>query len=159
MDLGCGPGRHAEYLHRAGLRVLGVDASATAVALTRSRGVDTVCADALGPLPTGDHGWDGIVLLDGNIGIGGDPLLLLCRIRDLLAPNGRVLVELDASGASDRFQAVLDDGQAASATFPWARLSHGVALDAAACAADLRLADSWTQHGQAFVVLRSGRRS
>ncbi len=159
MDLGCGPGRHAEYLHHAGLRALGVDASPTAVALTRRRGVDAVRADALGPLPGGDHGWDGVVLLDGNIGIGGDPLLLLCRVRDLLAPEGRVLVELDPSRASDRCDAVLDDDRAVSPTFPWARLSHGAALDAVACAADLRLADRWTQHGQAFVVLRPGRRS
>jgi SAM-dependent methyltransferase len=157
MDLGCGPGRHAEQLRREELQVLGVDASRTAAAMARRRGVDVVCADALGPLPGGGHFWDGVILLDGNIGIGGDPLLLLCRIRDLLVPHGRVLVELDTSGSSDRCTAVLDDGEHVSAGFPWARLSHGSALAAAACAADLRLTDSWTHDGTDFAVLRPGR--
>jgi hypothetical protein len=42
------------------------------------------------------------VLLDGNIGIGGDPVLLLCRVRDLLAPHGKVLIAPDRSGSSER---------------------------------------------------------
>jgi SAM-dependent methyltransferase len=101
LDLGCGPGRHTEHLTFAGLKILGVDTSPTAIALTRRRGALAVCADALGPLPGGSHGWDGVVLLDGN-GIGGDPLRLLCRVGDLLGPQGSVLVELDGSGCSDR---------------------------------------------------------
>ncbi len=158
LDLGCGPGRHAAYLHQAGLEVLGVDVSPTAAAMTRRRGASAVRADALGPLPGGGHSWDGVVLLDGNIGIGGDPVLLLCRVRDLLAPHGRILIELDRSGVSDRCQAVLDDGQAVSGDFPWARLSYGPALDFAACAADLQLTDNWTHDGNAFIVLSPGRR-
>lgn len=34
----------------------------------------------------------------------------------------------------------------------------GSALDFAACAADLRLTDNWTQDGKAFIVLSPGRR-
>ena len=39
-----------------------------------------------------------VLLADGNIGIGGDPVALLTRCRDLIAPAGRVLVELDPPG-------------------------------------------------------------
>jgi SAM-dependent methyltransferase len=159
LDFGCGPGRHTEHLTFAGLQTLGVDNSPTAVALTRRRGSSAVRADALGPLPGGSHGWDGVVLLDGNIGIGGDPLLLLCRVRDLLGPQGSVLVELDGSGCSDRCRAVLDDGARTSRPFPWALLSRGAELDAALCAADLRQTDSWTAAGATFVILRAGHRA
>lgn len=159
LDLGCGPGRHTGHRTFAGLQVLGVDSSPTAVALTRRRGALAVRADALGPLPGSGHGWDGVVLLDGNIGIGGDPLLLLCRVRDLLGPQGSVLVELDGSGCSDRCRAVLDDGARTSRPFPWSRLSGGPELDAALYAADLRQTDSWTAGGAAFVILRAGHRA
>ncbi len=87
LDLGCGPGRHAAYLHNAGLCVLGVDTSAPAVALTRRAGAAALLADALGPLPRPAAGWDGVLLLDGNVGIGGDPHRLLSQVVDLLPPG------------------------------------------------------------------------
>lgn len=128
LDLGCGPGRHAARLAGWGLGVLGVDTSPTAVALTAARGVAALRTDALGPLPGGCHGWDGVLLLDGNIGLGGDPLLLLCRVRDLLTDTGRVLVELDPEGVTDRRAVRLSDGALSSRAFRWARLgADGVA--------------------------------
>ncbi len=159
LDLGCGPGRHVEHLHRTGFDVLGVDTSAVAVRLTRDRGVPATCTDALGPLPRSDRAWDGVVLLDGNVGIGGDPLLLLCRVRDLLAPGSRVLVELGPLGADDRFAATLDDGTCVSAPFPWARLGRGPGLEAVACRADLRPVDAWDRGGTSFAVLAAGGRA
>lgn len=45
LDLGCGTGRHAEELTRAGLAVIGVDRSAAMVERARSRGVDARIAD------------------------------------------------------------------------------------------------------------------
>ena len=50
--------------------------------------------DVLGPLP-GEGTWDHVLLADGNIGIGGDPLRLLHRAAHLLRPGGTVLVETD----------------------------------------------------------------
>jgi hypothetical protein len=41
-----------------------------------------------------------VLLLDGNIGIGGDPHRLLRRVRELLTPTGRLLVELDVDGVT-----------------------------------------------------------
>ena len=43
--------------------------------------------------------WGTALLLDGNIGIGGEPAALLRRARELLAPGGAVLAELDPPGA------------------------------------------------------------
>ena len=46
--------------------------------------------------------WGTALLLDGNIGIGGEPAALLGRARELLAPGGAVLAELDPPGALER---------------------------------------------------------
>ena len=43
--------------------------------------------------------WRTALLLDGNVGIGGAPVALLRRTRELLAPGGAALVELDPPGA------------------------------------------------------------
>ena len=40
-----------------------------------------------------------VVLADGNIGIGGDPVALLRRCRELLAESGTVLLELEPDAA------------------------------------------------------------
>ena len=156
LDLGCGPGRHGATLARRGLRVLGVDTSPIAVALTRARSVPALQADALGGLPDGwpggGPGWSGVLLLDGNIGIGGDPLRLLCRVRDLLAPAGRLLVEVDAEGVTDRHAVHLCDGTRTSAPFAWARLG-GDDLPGAARIAGLTVLDCWRTAGRAFALL------
>ena len=43
--------------------------------------------------------WRTILLLDGNIGIGGAPILLLRRAGELLAAGGAIVVEVDPPGA------------------------------------------------------------
>lgn len=158
LDLGCGPGRHSAYLAQQGLRVLGVDTSAVALELARARGVDALRADALGRLPAcpagGQEGagWDGVLLLDGNIGLGGDPHLLLCRVRDLLAPAGHLLVELDTDGVTDRRSLHLDDGVTVSEAFAWARLGAD-SLARHACLAGLRVVAERTVSGRVFALL------
>lgn len=158
LDLGCGPGRHAAHLHKAGAVVLGVDCSRRAVLLTRARGVRAVQADALGPLPAGPApcgGWDAVLLLDGNVGIGGDPLLLLCRVRDLLVPGGLVLAELDRDGTTARASIRLRRGARRSLAFPWAWLA-AAELDRQARWADLTVVDRWSGGGRSFAVLTTG---
>ncbi|MDG4757661.1 MULTISPECIES: class I SAM-dependent methyltransferase [unclassified Micromonospora] len=132
LDLGCGPGRLTVALTRAGLTAVGVDVSAAAVRLTRARGAVALRRDLFDPLP-GEGRWAHAVLIDGNIGIGGDPVALLRRCRELLVPGGTVLVELEPAGAG------LWQGQARVAAahragrlllgpaFRWARLDvHAV---------------------------------
>lgn len=155
LDLGCGPGRHTGYLTDRGLAVVGVDTSRRAVALTRARGARAVWGDGLGCLPTSPDGgsrWDAVLLLDGNIGIGGDPHRLLLRVRELLAPTGRLLVELDVDGVTAVGPVRLDDGVRTSAAFPWARLGRPD-LPSTAASAGLAVLQEWTTDDRAFAVL------
>lgn len=94
LDVGCGPGRLVHLLHAQGVDVLGIDIAEVAVALARGTGAAAECRDVFRPVP-GEGTWATVLLLDGNIGIGGDPGRLLGRVEELLAPGGRVVVETD----------------------------------------------------------------
>ena len=94
LDIGCGPGRLVHLLHAQGVEVLGIDIAEVAVALARATGAAAECRDVFGPVP-GEGTWATVLLLDGNIGIGGDPGRLLARVDELLAPGGRVVIETD----------------------------------------------------------------
>jgi SAM-dependent methyltransferase len=144
LDAGCGPGRLTAALTAAGLPALGVDISAEAVRQARGRGARALRGCLLGPLP-GEGRWRHVLLVDGNIGIGGDPVRLLRRCHALLAPGGDVLVELDPPGAPGwRGEARVRVGGRTSAPFPWAVVP---ADDLAALAARtaLRLVETWTE--------------
>ena len=84
LDAGCGPGRLVAELAAQGREAVGVDTSRVAIALTRALGATAVRRSIFQPVP-GEGGWDTVLLADGNIGIGGDPVALLTRCRDLLA--------------------------------------------------------------------------
>ena len=72
LDLGCGPGRLVAALSARGTAVLGVDASPAAVDLTRATGGTALCRSVFDPLP-GEGRWRSVLLVDGNVGIGGTP--------------------------------------------------------------------------------------
>lgn len=97
LDLGCGPGRHTAALTRRGLHTIGIDSSLPAVVAARARGIAVLHRSVFDRLS--DEGrWGTALLLDGNIGIGGDPVRLLRRTRTLLRDGGRVLVEAEGPG-------------------------------------------------------------
>lgn len=100
LDIGCGPGRMTAALGAAGHLALGIDVVDAAVSLTRQRGASALRRDVFQRLP-GEGRWHCALLADGNIGIGGDPVALLQRVRTLLAPGGRVVVEVDPLGVDD----------------------------------------------------------
>ncbi|MFC0114590.1 methyltransferase domain-containing protein [Kibdelosporangium aridum] len=117
LDIGCGPGRLTSALSVRGIPVLGIDVSAVAVRLTLARGAVALRGDVFDPLP-GEGRWHSALLADGNVGIGGDPVRLLRRVRGLVARNGRVLVELDPPGTGLRNHSVRVNGL--GTWFPWA---------------------------------------
>jgi SAM-dependent methyltransferase len=96
LDVGCGPARHTMALLRRGVGALGLDESAAFVGLATRRGAPVLQGSVFDPVP-GTGRWGSVLLLDGNIGIGGDPHRLLRRVRALLRPGGRALVELDST--------------------------------------------------------------
>lgn len=152
LDVGCGPGRLLEALEAAGKPALGVDLSPEAVGLARARGGRAIRGCFFSDLPA-DPRWRTILLLDGNIGIGGDPVTLLRRVAALLHPDGEAIVEVAPAGFSTRRTRVrLEGAGEVSEWFPWAEVSYdGMALTAAA--AGLRERDVIAGDGRAFVRL------
>jgi SAM-dependent methyltransferase len=148
IDIGCGPGRMTEALALAGHAVLGVDVVPEAVRQTRSRGVPALCRNVFDRVP-GEGRWETALLADGNIGIGGDPVALLERTRDLLAPHGRIVVDVApwGTGVATRHVA-LETAHGRSGEFPWTAVGAD-AIQAVAHAAGLgrtsghRYADRW----------------
>jgi SAM-dependent methyltransferase len=128
LDVGCGPGRHVHALARRGVLAVGVDVSPVAVALARRRGATVLEASIFDRLP-GRGAWRTSLLLDGNVGIGGDPASLLRRTCELLAPGGTALVELDPPGApTERTRVRLEAPGLVSEWFAWARVgADGIA--------------------------------
>ncbi len=122
LDIGCGPGRLTIALAQRGEGVLGIDIVHEAVGQTRMRGGAAQLCDVFRETP-GEGQWGTALLADGNIGIGGDPIVLLARARELLSPGGRVVVEVEAPGVSlQTMWATLQCGEATSRPFRWAVL-------------------------------------
>ncbi|HET9692130.1 MAG TPA: class I SAM-dependent methyltransferase [Acidimicrobiales bacterium] len=120
IDLACGPGRLVRHLLDAGVRAMGVDTAPDAVAAARHRGVPALQADLWSPLP-GEGAWGAVLLFDGNIGIGADPVALLARCRRLLAPGGTVVAEVGPPGSgAGPLEVRIERGSWASHWFPWA---------------------------------------
>jgi SAM-dependent methyltransferase len=122
LDVGCGPGRHALALSARGVLALGVDISAAAVATARHRRCPVLQRSIFDRLPQ-EGRWGSALLLDGNIGIGGDPARLLRRMRHLLRPGGCVLIEVEPPGRTTVCtRARVERDGLAGPWFPWARV-------------------------------------
>lgn len=152
LDVGCGPGRHVGELAARGVMALGVDASPMAVRLARARGAEVHEGSIFGGVP-GPGTWGSALLLDGNLGIGGDPARLLRRVGELLTAGGSALVELDPPGSpTRRVRARLEGTNGQSAWFPWALVgTDGVHDLASHCS--LTVAETWEHGGRWFAEL------
>lgn len=119
LDVGCGPGRLTTALTNRGGVSLGIDVSAVAVRMTQRRGGLALQRNVFAVLP-GTGRWGHLLLADGNIGIGGDPVRLLRRCRELLSPLGTVLIDLQPPGAGLLIERIrLEASGSISAPFRW----------------------------------------
>lgn len=154
LDVGCGPGRMAAALGRRGVPCLGIDVSPRAVNEARSRGALALRRAVERPLP-GEGRWGTVLLVDGNVGIGGNPAALLRRCTELVEPGGLVLVDTDPDPeAWDSTPVVLrgPDGRE-SHPMPWARVGARALLRIAADVG-LRMSEEWDLEGRTVIALR-----
>jgi SAM-dependent methyltransferase len=148
IDVGCGPGRLAAGLAERGHVVLGIDVIGRAVGTAVRRGASALRRDVFDVLP-GEGRWSTALLADGNVGIGGDPVHLLRRLRELLAPDGRVVAELapPGTGLETDWATLVCDGDT-SGPFRWAVVGvddiDGLAASAGLLVGEVRrLGDRW----------------
>ncbi|MEU5689679.1 SAM-dependent methyltransferase [Streptomyces venezuelae] len=165
LDIGCGPGRLVAALAARGRHALGIDVSRAAVAHTTGLGGQALHRSVFEPLP-GEGRWGTALLLDGNIGIGGDPSALLERAAELLTPGGLLITETASVDIDERVDVRLVpavgphgaregvDETAYERPFPWARLGTPALLRRAG-RAGWRVSGQWTADGRSFVALRS----
>ncbi|MCP3820034.1 class I SAM-dependent methyltransferase [Streptomyces sp. A3M-1-3] len=153
LDIGCGPGRLVTALAELARPVLGIDVSPVAVARTVRSGGSALCRSVFDPLPR-EGSWDTALLIDGNIGIGGDPPALLARLGRLVRRDGTVLAEAAPLDLDERVLVRVDDGRGAlGSVFPWARVG-APALRRHAEAAGWARTEQWSVAGRSFVALR-----
>ncbi|MGW7193061.1 class I SAM-dependent methyltransferase, partial [Streptomyces sp. NPDC054838] len=125
LDIGCGPGRLVSALAARGHRSLGIDVSPEAVARTARSGGTALHRSVFDSLP-GEGRWDTALLIDGNIGIGGDPAALLRRMAEVLARRGTLVVECAEVEVDERCEVRVADGRGGlGSPFPWARVGAG----------------------------------
>jgi SAM-dependent methyltransferase len=152
LDVGCGPGRHLAALAERRVFSLGIDISPAFLDHARGHGVNVLERSVFDHVP-GAGRWATALLLDGNIGIGGDPVALLERLRQLIAPHGRLIVEIEPRDVTDRV--LLVRAETAHQTGPWFRWTTvgPSRLVAIARAVGMSMVDSWDADDRCFVRL------
>ena len=153
LDIGCGPGRFVRALAERGVAALGLDIADTAVSLTRELGVAALRRSVFEPAPA-EGRWPTVLLMDGNIGIGGDVARLLDRAQRLLAAGGRAIVETAADDYVDRAMQLRfrTGGRSVGPAFDWAVVGI-VALTRYANAAGYSVGEVWSSGGRTFAAL------
>jgi glycosyltransferase A (GT-A) superfamily protein (DUF2064 family) len=154
IDLGCGPGRMVQALTESGLAALGVDMSSVAVGMSRARGGLALRRRIDEPLPA-EGRWGTALLMDTNVGLGGNVTALLARCLRLVISGGLIICEVDQMPERHEVHTVvLRTEVATSPPLAWSRIGTS-ALVRAARSLDLFLVEEWTSGGRAFVALRS----
>lgn len=153
LDVGCGPGRFVGALSERGVHAVGLDIAETAVLMTRRRGVHAMLRSVFAPIPH-EGQWATVLLMDGNIGIGGGPHRLLTRVHELLGPGGRALVEADVDPLADDAMTVRfsQHGEVVGPSFPWASVGI-LALMTYAAAVGFGTPTAWQVDGHTYVEL------
>ena len=151
LDIGCGPGRLTRALVARGTTCLGVDVAPEAVAMASTGGMPVLHASIFDRVMD-DSLWATVLLADGNIGIGGDPVALLSRARDLC--TGNLLVEVDGpTTLTARVQVRIETSTGReSSWFPWAHVS-AADVPRVAATAGLTVRQAWSAEDRWFAEL------
>jgi SAM-dependent methyltransferase len=158
LDVGCGPARMVRAAVAMRLEALGLDVSPTAIELGRAAGLPMHEGSVFDSIPA-EGEWHTVLLVDGNVGIGGDVTRLLTRCAELISVDGEVVVELDSDPARDhRYTGRLVDIYGASSeSFPWAEVGL-LGVTRRASATGLRLRQAWSAGSRSFCRLTKSRR-
>ncbi len=153
VDLGCGPGRMLVALNQSGRPALGIDMSAVAVATSLSRGALALHRKVADRLPA-EGRWGTVLLIDSNVGMGGDLEGLLRRCCDLVGAGGLIICEVDPSPDRHEVQQVVMTGAGVTSTpLPWGRFGART-LARIAARLDLLVVEEWSADDRVFVTLR-----
>ena len=115
LDLGAGAGRASLHLQALGFEVRAVESSPGAAAVCERRGVaDVRCADLRDPSTWDDRRWGAVLLLCGNLGLGGSwegNRALLRSLAAVCAPGALLVGDSveDTSGADLRLRIRVGD--------------------------------------------------
>ncbi|MEU8973326.1 class I SAM-dependent methyltransferase [Streptomyces monashensis] len=157
LDVGCGPGRLVAELAARGRTVLGVDVSEAAVEHAERLGGPVLRRSVFEPLP-GAGRWGTVLLMDGNLGIGGDPAALLARVAELLRPGGLLIAETVPADVDERARVEVVGTTTSTPgdadAFPWARLGTPALLRHAR-RSSWRPVAQWEAGGRCFAALRT----
>lgn len=96
LDIGCGAGRHALYLQKRGLTVLGIDESPLAIKTAQARGMKEARVLPIGKITPRLGTFDTMLMLGSNFGLFGNARqarILLRRFHALTSPDGRIIAE------------------------------------------------------------------
>ncbi len=157
LDIGSGPGRIVTALASRGHHTLGIDVCHHAVAQANRSHALSVVADVFGHVPRSGS-WGTALLLDGNVGIGGDPHALLTRVSNLVAPDGRLIVETEVADSPSAARRVrVAHGDDMSDWFSWTIVSR-TALRSHAHHTGWQVSETWTSHDRSFTLLQPGSR-
>jgi SAM-dependent methyltransferase len=141
LDIGCGAGRHLVALRNRSIDASGIEVSELAVEIARRRDVNVIHGSVFDLSEA--QGWKTALLLDGNVGIGGEPRRLLSRTAELLAPGGHALVEVEPPGEETRVLDLRLEGLGdVSEWFPWAWVGVD-GIDSVAAGTGLDVAEVW----------------
>jgi SAM-dependent methyltransferase len=153
LDVGCGPGRHVVALSEQGIPALGIDITGSALDVARGRGASVMERSVFDRIPAAGR-WTSVLLLDGNIGIGGEPAALLRRVRELLRSRGTAVVEVELRRT--RAPARLVRFELGNVVGPWFRLSCVTVdeIEGLARATGFRCAQRWQDGPRSFAVLQ-----
>lgn len=154
LDVGCGPGRMVLALAERGVPALGIDITPVALSIAGPRGAPVLHRDVFGRIPATGR-WRTALLMDGNIGIGADPLALLHRVRELLQPAGTLVVEVGGAPVEAGSRLVrVEIGPGVGPWFGWSEVGERE-LVGRLPAAGFGLEERWEHDGRRFLALRA----